>query len=293
VHSKQILGSWKLNVFKDPCNASNSAPSISSLIKFGLMWLILTNYSVDNLSTTFDKMIASPLFWVGMGLEVVAFITGRATYITNSKNVGFINFAVFSSVFIIPIMGIIYMPFLPFTGTIEVSYSSNQEQIFIIFTLIGLFSLLFFRSYKSQSIGNIYWILALALALPHAMFFSVKNMQMFDPVIYLLSMLSISLVLYLLLLVKEKEYLLHSNKYNKQYLITLVSAAGIYIFVSIAVKFIAVEFLTIVKRVFQIKGGMLIDWMHHKKSPNSYMKLLDWILLASMIGVGFYLQSMT
>ncbi len=209
-------------------------------------------------------------------LELFVFYLYRENYHQNSGNYTMINMFVFSTIYLMPILAFFYNSIFIFNKNLDIQYDSFFEATVFSFILFALTLFYYVDKIKNKKIKNLPLLLLLLFTLLNTMYFSVKIVQTYN------GFLVYSFIQFLIAI----NFFILSRKESKTITLKKILLYTIWPFIYflyfIAASLIAVEFITIFKRVSQIIAAMIID----KK-----VIIKDAILIAMIIFISilFYL----
>ncbi|WP_321469528.1 hypothetical protein [Halarcobacter sp.] len=209
-------------------------------------------------------------------LELFVFYLYRENYHQNSGNYTMINMFVFSTIYLMPILAFFYNSIFIFNKNLDIQYDSFFEATVFSFILFALTLFYYVDKIKNRKIKNLPLLLLLLFTLLNTMYFSVKIVQTYN------GFLVYSFIQFLIAI----NFFILSRKESKTITIKKILLYTVWPFIYflyfIAASLIAVEFITIFKRVSQIIAAMIID----KK-----VIIKDAILIAMIIFISilFYL----
>lgn len=212
----------------------------------------------------------------------------RKNYEINGNNLTAINFSLFLSLVLVPIYGFFLNDLLGFQSTITIGYKSTTE--FLIFTGLILFCvILFFIDKLKGEINNLFILFLLPIIFSNNMFVTSKLMQSYDPFFAYSFVVLFMGLLFLFLAIKSKEF----KNLNKSH-IKIISFLFVTWIVAIpantlTVKFLAVEFVTLLKRVSQLISGLILDKMYNQNNTNFSLKYYFVIGFILFLGLGLYI----
>ncbi len=209
-------------------------------------------------------------------LELFVFYLYRENYHQNSDNYTMINMFVFSTIYLMPILAFFYNSIFIFNKNLDIQYDSFFEATVFSFILFALTLFYYVDKIKNKKIKNLPLLLLLLFTLLNTMYFSVKIVQTYNGfLVYSFIQFLIAINFFIL---SRKE----SKTITLKKILLYTVWPFIYFLYFIAASLIAVEFITIFKRVSQIIAAMIID----KK-----VIIKDAILIAMIIFISilFYL----
>jgi uncharacterized membrane protein YdcZ (DUF606 family) len=212
----------------------------------------------------------------------------RKNYEINGNNLTAVNFALFLSLVLVPIYSFFLNDLLGFQSTITVGYKSPLE--FYVFTgLIFILVVLFFMDKLKNKINNIFILFLLPVVFSNNMFITSKIMQTYNPFFsYSIIVFCLS-IMFLIFSIKNKELKKIKKEHTK--IICFLSLSWMIAIPcnTLAVKFLAVEFVTLLKRVSQLISGLILDRMYNQHNTNFSLK--DYIVIGFILflGLGLYI----
>ncbi|XOB62191.1 hypothetical protein ACMC56_16610 [Campylobacterota bacterium DY0563] len=235
---------------------------ISSIILF-ISYLIIYDFNADDFSFFYEWK-----FYLLSFLELLVFYLYRENYHQNSTNYTMINMFVFSTIYLMPILAFFYNSVFTFNSSLNIRYNSIFEAMAFSFVLFSLTLVYYVDKIKNKQIKNLPLLLSLLFILLNTMYFSVKIVQTYNGFL-VYSFIQIIISINFLLLSKKE-----SKKIDIKRVFLFTIWPFIYFLYFFAASLVAVEFITIFKRVSQIVSAMILD----KK-----VALKDAILIAMII----------
>tara|TARA_Y100000034_G_scaffold37315_2_gene45890 strand:- start:10326 stop:11237 length:912 start_codon:yes stop_codon:yes gene_type:complete len=226
-------------------------------------------------------------FYIVILSEIFGVWLFRKNYEINGNNLTAINFALFLSLVLVPVYSYFLSDLLGFQKTIMIGYQSPIE--FYVFTgLILLSVIIFFFDKLKGKINNIFILFLLPVIFSNNMFVTSKIMQTYDPFFSYSIIVFFIALLFFIMAIKSKEF----SKVNRSHL-KLISYLSISWMIAIpantiAVKLLAVEFVTLLKRVSQLISGLILDKMYNKNNNKFSIKDYFIIFFILFLGLGLY-----
>lgn len=260
--------------------------AVSSFIGFLIMSHINNESSIEIIKS--NEVLTDYKYYMILVSEFLGFYLARKNYIENGDNMIAINFMLFLSIIIVPTYSILFSDMLGFTNDIKIQYNNWGEFGFFIIAMFTLSVLYFFDKVKSSKVNNIKILLLLVLVLSNSMFMTGKLMQEYNAFLTY-SHISIMLsFMFFVIALKDKEIKSFSFDKHKKTMTFIVLTWSVAIPLNtIAIKFLAIEFVTLLKRISQIVSGYILDKIHKN---NVEMKPKDYVIIGLMILVGFIFQ---
>lgn len=220
---------------------------ISSIILF-LIYALIYNFDIKDFSFFFEWK-----FYLLSFLELMVFYLYRENYHQNSTNYTMINMFVFSTIYLMPILAFFYNSIFSFNTTLNIKYDSFFEAFVFSFVLFALTLVYYVDKIRNKEVKNLPLLITLLFTLLNCMYFSVKTVQSYNGfLVYCFIQFIIALNFFIL-----------SRKESKSIDLKRVTLFLVWPFISvlyfIAASLVAVEFITIFKRVSQIISAMIID----------------------------------
>lgn len=266
----------------------NTLTSISCLgafiITFCLGYLIS-----DNLYEEIRIIITDWRFVFSLFLEFLALTLLRMNYRDNKGNMTAVKMAIFSSIFVVPIISYFFTDMLNFSSTIVVNYATFSEMFIITLAIIIIYIVLF-SGRVSTAIKNPTILILMSIFLPIAIFMAVKNMQLFNSYLFF-SLISLSnMILYITWAFIKKESFKHIGSNKKDYLFVFSTSMIIFSLFPYVASMISAEFFTILKRIFSIKIAVFFDARDRNISFLKVLTKKEVICLSLLILIGVYFQ---
>ena len=218
--------------------------------------------------------------YIGLCLEIFGVWLTRKNYELNHHSVTAINFSLFFGIILVPLLSFYVTDFFGFSSGINLKYSSvSQLYLFLIIFLVLMIAY-FFDKIKGH-INNIYVLLLMPLSLSCSMFWTTKMMQIYEGIIYYALVGFSLLIFFLSASILNKEYKnLHFSQIKTFVVISSFSALILPLNI-LAIKYLAVEFVTLFKRISQLLVAINIDKNHIK------INLKDKFVIALLISSTF------
>ena len=235
--------------------------------------VFLINNTITGESINFIKELHVYTEWslyAAVGSQFVGTLLARKNYEVNGSNITAINFSLFFSLSIVPIIAYFCDDFFGFKDTLQVDYKSSKE--FLIFVgLMSLLTVLYFFDKLKTKINNIYWLLPYPFVLSSSIYFSTKTMQSYNAFFAYSAIVSFLIVLFLINTIKAKEFKNLKKPHLKLVGFLVISWSIAIPANTIAIKILAVEFVTMLKRLCQILAGVILD-IYYKNNINFHYK---------------------
>jgi hypothetical protein len=201
--------------------------------------------------------------YIGLCLEIFGVWLTRKNYELNHDNVTAINFSLFFGIILVPLISFYLTDLFNFSSGINLKYASVGQLYSFLVVFLVLMIAYFFDKLKGH-INNVYILFLMPISLSCSIFWTTKMMQVYEGIIYyalvgfsLLCFFSIAAIL-------NKEYKnLHSSQ-TKTFMVIASFSALILPLNILAIKYLAVEFVTLFKRISQLLVAINIDRKHKK-----------------------------
>lgn len=219
-------------------------------------------------------------FFILLFLEILVVYFFRENYNYHKENFVVVNMFIFSTIFIMPLVTYYYNDFFDFNSKNNIDYKNIFEAMGFSGLLFLLWLGYFYDKFKIKSEINYKLLFILLLVLINVMYFSIKMIQTYNGfVVYFFIDLFIS-ILFLISAFYSGENIntLNLKKPVDFYKYGLFGIA--VIFAVLSALFLAVEFVTIFKRVGQIIAGVVID---KKKIANKDLMIISLIAVSAAI----------
>lgn len=240
---------------------------ISSFVLF-FVYMIFYNFNANDFSFLFQWK-----FYLQIILELLVFYLYRENYYHNKNNYTMINMFVFSTIYLMPILAFVYSSIFIFDTSLDIKYDSFLEAFFFSFSLFILSVIYYISKIKNKEIKNLKLLILLLFVLLNSMYFSVKLVQTYNGFL-IYSSIQIVIALYFLVLSKKESKQIDFKRVALYFLWPFV-----FIFYVLAASLIAVEFVTIFKRISQIISAMVLD----KKIILKDLILISLIILITIL----------
>lgn len=226
-------------------------------------------------------------FYIGASFEIISFSLIRKNFELNGENISAINMALFLSVPFVIIFSYYLSPIFSFNPLdIDLKYSSETD----VWVFAGVSSLLliFYFSNKLNSasgIKNFYVLTIMPISMSFSMFIMVKLMQEYNSYLVFGSTSFFMGVAMLYLAIRSDEIKNYSWEKNGKDSIKISIVWLIAMNVNLlAIKILAVELVTLFKRIAQMIAGHIYDY----SSGKYIFSLRDASIVVALSGVGYY-----
>ncbi len=226
--------------------------------------------------------------YLGMALEIFGVWLTRKNYEVNSSSITSINFALFFSIILVPILAFYASGFFGFDGAIKLHYKSEQEMLLFLLCFFVLMILYFYDKLKGH-VNNIWLLFLMPISLSSSLFWTTKMMQIYEGVVYYAAIGFSLLMFFTLQALKNNELSRFKKEHKKDALIILGVSSVILPLNILVVKFLAVEFLAIFKRVSQVITALYLDSVENgKRHLNNIKDVIVIVLLLTTAIVMFF-----
>jgi hypothetical protein len=224
-------------------------------------------------------------FYFALSSEILGIYLSRKNYEVNGNNITLINVSLFFSLVLVPLYAFFFNDFFNFQNAINIEYKSNTEFYLFIGAMTILTTLFMVDKIKGK-VNNLPVLIMLPITLSNSMYVSGKLMQEYNGfLVYGLIVFFVSLF-FLFLALKNKEI----SKIKKEDTKTILFIMAAWIIAipanTFAVKILAIEFLTLLKRISQIIVGLIMDKIYKN---NIQLKLKDKVILILIFVLGMTL----
>lgn len=218
--------------------------------------------------------------YVGLCLEIFGVWLTRKNYELNHDNVTAINFSLFFGIILVPLLSFYFTDFFNFSSGINLKYASVSQLYLFLVVFLVLMVGYFFDKFKGH-INNIYVLFLMPISLSCSIFWTTKMMQVYEGIIYYALVGFTLLMFFSVAALLSKEYKnLHGSQIKTFMVISSFSALILPLNI-VAIKYLAVEFVTLFKRISQLLVAINIDRKHKK------VTLKDKIILSLLIVATF------
>lgn len=286
----EVLGMKKIAQQSMPQNFSTAVAALTAFITTIIIALIVTE------GTLWDDLVlvmSDYRFYISLCLEFLTVLLYRMNFNRNYDNLVGVKIAIFSSIFIVPIIAILLTDTMGYDTTIVVNYDSNIQLIAIIGLIVGVFAYIVQTRFKRLSVISPMLLIALSLSASFAIFFAVKNMQSFNAYLYFSLIAASNFLLFSLtsLLVKEKD--LFKKDHIANYKDIIGSNIVVFSLTPYIATILSAELFTIMKRAFSLKVAVLMDVKERSCIVSEVIKPNEVVSLVILIMVGSYIQHLT
>lgn len=228
--------------------------------------------------------------YLGMSLEIFGVWLTRKNYEVNSSSITSINFALFFSIILVPILSFYASVFFGFENSIKLKYKSEQEMLFFLLCFFVLMILYFYDKLKGH-VNNIWLLFLMPISLSSSLFWTTKMMQIYEGVVYYASIGFALLMFFTLQALKNNELARFKKEHKKDALIILGVSSVILPLNILVVKFLAVEFLAIFKRISQVITALYLDSVENGKRHLNNIKDVVVITLLLITAVVIFFRT--
>jgi hypothetical protein len=252
--------------------------------------LILCALFVDQqvLVTTLINLSVDYRIYLCVTLECVGLIAMRQNYLKNGNNVTAINFCMFFSLALVPILSYFASDALGFADTIKVNYRSQSE----LWLFTGILTTLVFVYFYDKIKGHIndwFYLLLTPLILSNTMFISSKLMQTYNPYVVGTFIFIITLFIYAGACLLKAEHKCLARTHVIPLTRIFIGGTLTYPLNVTVVQIIAVEFIVLLKRTSQIISGVVTDKIYGNKNT---VNKKDVVVIALVLATGLSLYYM-
>lgn len=201
--------------------------------------------------------------YVGLCLEICGVWLTRKNYELNHDSVTAINFSLFFGIILVPLLSFYLTDFFNFSSGINLKYTSVAQLYLFLVVFLVLMIAYFFDKLKGH-INNIFILLLMPVSLSCSIFWTTKMMQVYEGIIYYALVGFALLIFFSTAALLNKEYKnLHKSQVKTFMVISSFSALILPLNI-LAIKYLAVEFVTLFKRISQLLVAINIDRKHKK-----------------------------
>ena len=251
-----------------------------------LIIFLLLSYYNSTILEVYNKnigIIYDPRFQITIVLEMFGIWLARKNHKVNKNNITAINFSLFFSLALVPIFAFLGDSILGFENTLKIGYKSNLEFVLFV-SFMTLLTILYFIDKLKNEINNKLLLVLFPIVLSSTMFLSGKLMQTYESFFTtFLITFSVS-IFYFLLALYKKEFSVLNREHTKPLMIICSSWMIALPMNTLAVKILAIEFVTLLKRMAQLIVGIILDKKYNKSKK---IKLKDKIIIFFILFIGF------
>jgi hypothetical protein len=252
-----------------------------TLIAFSCYFIFEGKYTLDQNLLIFKDW----RFYVAVSSEIIGIWLSRRNFEVNGNNITAINFALFFSLILVPILGYFGTSFFGFEDTLTVKYESKSE-FFIFILIMTVLTILFFIDKLKGAINNIPLLLFLPVILSSSMFFTGKLMQAYDGFFAYGVIVSVLVIVFFVFTLRNGEFKRLKKEHIKLGTFIVLAWTIVVPLNAIAIKILALEFVTLLKRISQIISGVIVDRIYGNHN-NLHKK--DKYIISLMVIFGFFL----
>lgn len=224
--------------------------------------------------------------YAGIGAEMLGVWLSRKNYEVNGDNITAINFSLFLSLVIVPVFSFLFTDLFSFNNSISINYHSTWEFLGFVLASLVLVTIFFADKIKSK-INNLFLLFLLPVSLSTSMFITSKMMQIYEGVLYY-GIIGFALCIFFLSMgIKKREFKNLNKSHLKDTLIISSVSVVILPMNLFVIKLLAVEFITLIKRVCQVLNGIVLDKMHNNKNGLSVKDKIV-VALICVLGISLY-----
>jgi hypothetical protein len=258
----------------------------SVVVALGLCSILVDQ---ETLSRNLTNLSTDYKLYMCIVFEYLGLLSMRKNYAVNGNNVTAINFCMFFSLALVPIISYYGSDILGFGDTLKVNYESQTE--FWMFTgSLTVLVFIYFADKLKGHINNWFYLLVTPLILSNTMFLSTKLMQANNPYIVALLVSIPNLVISTFTFLAKKEYQSLNKTHLKPLAKIFLGSTVVLPLSTIIVQLIAVEFITLLARIAQIVSGAMVDVMYGNRNT---INNKDLIVILAMLAIGltmYYLR---
>jgi len=292
----QFIGVYLEIYYLKIISKKNNQENFYSAIASTFVFLISCTFFIIFSDNDFDQvpvMLSDYRIYISLALETTAFYLFRVNYKKNHNNLTAVKMGIFSSVFLVPIIAYFFTDFFGYTTTIVVNYSSGLETFILIALTIALYMTLFQIRNKHNPIPNPLLLILLCIVAPLAMYFAVKNIQLFDGFLFFALVGFVNFIIFISISAVKDEDMKIAEIESKAIAKIFFALIFVYWSAPIVAKVFSAEFLTIIKRVFAISVGISIDKKSRQCRWRDVISATEIAILICLILVGVYMQLKT
>lgn len=286
----EVFGMKKIAQQSMPQNFSTAVASVTAFITTLIIAIIVAGYTLGD---DFWVITGDYRFYISLCLEFLTVFLYRVNFNRNYDNLVGVKIAIFSSIFIVPIIAILLTDAMGYSDTIVANYDSNIQLIGIIGLIVGVFTYIVQTRFKRLTVINPGLLIGLSLSASFAIFFAVKNMQSYNAYLYFSLIAASNFLLFSLasLLANEKDLFKKDN--IGDYKAIIGSNIVMFSLTPYIATILSAELFTIMKRAFSLKVAVLLDVKERSCHIFEVIKPNEGIALAVLIIVGGYIQYLT
>lgn len=218
--------------------------------------------------------------YFGMSLEIFGVWLTRKNYEINSSSITSINFSLFFSIILVPILSFYGSSLFDFDRSIKLNYKSEMEMLMFLLAFLVLMIVYFADKVKGH-VNNIFILFLLPFSLSFSLFWTTKMMQVYQGIVYYGAIGLALLTFFLIQMIKSKEWRNYKRENNREVLIIASVSSVILPLNILAVKFLAVEFVAIFKRISQIMIALFLERDKSSKSIKDFIVI--FLLVATAV----------
>ena len=226
---------------------------------FSLIVFLLTGGNGKDIVPSLDGLFSNPIIYIMIISEMIGFSLSLANYKVNGNNIKAINFSLIFSLVLVPLYGFFGDQLGIFPEGLKVNYKNNIEFVLFLSVMMVLSTLFFIDKVKTGAINNIYLLMAYPLVLSFTMYLSGNLIQSHNGfLVYSVITFSMAVLFFIMSFVRRE-----IKEVRKKDFVGVMPLVGIWLCVVplniFAMKFLAIEFVTMIKRVCQILVGIILD----------------------------------
>lgn len=216
------------------------------------------------LETSDNSIIKDWRLYVGIVMEIFGVWISRKNYELNHDSITSINFSLFLSIILVPIFSFALTDFFGFSSGINLNISIGELLLFLLI-YSGLL-IIYFSDKINGHINNKFVLFIMPIALSCSMFWTTKMMQVYQGVIYY-GIIGFCLFVFFLSASVFHGEIKNIRKFHLKKVLLVASISSVVLPLNIiAIKILAVEFVSILKRMSQLKVAI---WLERKdKAPS-------------------------
>jgi len=255
-------------------NVLSSLACLSSMFMSALGLMLINDGVMKSIIPVLSDWRILPVLTV----EFTSFYFAKKNFEFNSNSITTIKCAMLSSIVIVPVLSMVLTPLMGFQSTLLVGYDSMLE-FGVCMTVLMSFIGLYFFDKRSGTVNSWFYLVASPLSLSLSMFFSTKLMQTHGGFSVMLLVSTSNCVLFFLIAILSGELVKIKNTPPKVYAVVVGTGIALVPLNVYAATMIAVEFITLLKRLSQIVVGVVLDGIIHRRYT---LSLKDTLLVISL-----------
>lgn len=214
--------------------------------------------------------------YVGIIMEIFGVWISRKNYELNHSSITAINFSLFLSIILVPIFSFTLTDFFNFSAGINLKISINELIFFLI--IYSILLVIYFIDKIKGHINNKLVLFIMPISLSCSMFWTTKMMQIYQGVVYY-GIIGFCLLVFFLSAAIIHGEIKNLRKFHIKKILIVASISSVVLPLNIvAIKVLAVEFVSIFKRMSQLKVALWLERKENLPSKKDIVVIIGLLL---------------